>query len=212
MSFLLLGICEHRKKSKYSQVLNLLCKNKKWFWCICSVTVQLSVREGDCWKNPEEEKKSPRVEQVHFAMNSFGTQSNEECWWGIQAAGVSWAKSGVWDSAGSFLLASHSLGPHSLTHSHSQIKTDPKYSLQADCSGSRMLQMWKCTALKYLDWNKVMITHFQRTYKSLCPLDVFCEFLYCFSFYSLAFWRRQWAPAARRLSLTQNTDAKCVFC
>lgn len=46
-------------------------------------------------------------EQVHSAMNSFGTQSNEECWWGIQAGGVSWAKSGVWDSAGSFLLASH---------------------------------------------------------------------------------------------------------
>lgn len=59
-----------------------------------------------------------------------------------------------------------------LTRSHSQ-KTDPNYSLQADCSRSRMLQMSKCTVWKYLNWNNVMIIHFQHAYKSLRLFTVF---------------------------------------
>lgn len=48
--------------------------------------------------------------------------------------------------------------------------------------------------------------HLQHAYKSLCLLDVFCDFIYCSSCYFLAFWRPQRAPAARRPSITQSTD------
>lgn len=86
-------------------------------------------------------EEKPLVEQVHSAMNSFGTHSNEECWWGIQAGGVSWAKSGVCETRQGLFswLHTHSV----LTHPHSQIK---KLTQNIPCSQSRMSQMFK-----YLD-------------------------------------------------------------
>lgn len=185
-------IGEHRKARAFA------CSVKQWFWCVS----QLSVWKRQM-KESKRRKEKPRVEQVHSAMNLFGTQSNEECWWGIQAGGVSWAKSGVWDSAGSFLLASHSLSPHS--------ELTQNIPFRQTAVEAEWLQDVKMYSVEILGLKKVMTIHFQHAHKSLSIGRLLWVYLLFFLVFS---WILETAASSSNQTAFYHWEhrRKCVFC
>lgn len=124
-------------------------------------------------------------------MNIWPSEYNEECWWGIRAGGVSWAKSGVWDPAGVFLLASHSLA-----QSNKKLSQNIPFGRNVVGAGRYRCQNVQC-------WN------IEREKKPhTCSMDINCC-VYWTSFLGLLFFFLHSGERSELLqaSITLSTDA-----